>query len=181
MNPVIKNTMIVVGTAAAFLALYNLNSYLFSNFEFSHRANWIFLPSGLRLLLVLLFVEYGAIGIALGTFMVDVTSPVKQDEVTLWVSALIHGGSPLLSRWICIKTFDLDVHMRNLSAATLLKMTLIFATVSPILHQSWYNFRGYSVAFVSGTLVMAVGDVLGVLIVLYCAMLCIKLFDLVKK
>jgi hypothetical protein len=180
MNPILKNATIVAGTAVAFLAFYYLNNLLFSSLAFSQQANWIFLPSGLRFLIVLIFAEYGALGIAIGAFFIDFNY-IRLDDLTLVGSALIHGISPLLSRWICIKTFDLEVNLRHISAVMLLKMTLVFALISPVLHQSWYAFRGYSIDFVKDTLVMGIGDILGVLIVLYVATLTIKLVDFFRS
>ena len=180
MNLILKNATIVTVTAVAFLAFYYLNELLFSSLEFSQRVNWIFLPSGLRFLFVLIFAEYGALGIALGTFAIDFQHD-RLDDMTLLGSAIIHGLAPLLSRWICIKTFDLEINLRHISAVMLLKMALVFAIISPVLHQSWYAFRGYSLDFVKETLVMGIGDILGVLIVLYVATLTIKLLEFFRS
>ena len=58
-----KYAGIIVATAVAYFSLFQLNSYFFSSSGFSEGVNWIFLPSGLRLVFILLFVESGAVGI----------------------------------------------------------------------------------------------------------------------
>ena len=46
-----------------FVEFFRLNDWLFSALEHTHGVNWIFLPAGFRILLVLVFGMPGALGI----------------------------------------------------------------------------------------------------------------------
>ena len=61
----------------------------------------------------------------------------------------------------------MDPNLRDLSASALLKIALVFSVVSPVMHQLWLTWRGETESFVQSTLVMAIGDLLGTLLVLY--------------
>ena len=45
--------LLVLACGIAYFYAFQLNSYWFDWIEFSHGVNWIFIPSGLRLLFVL--------------------------------------------------------------------------------------------------------------------------------
>jgi glucose-6-phosphate-specific signal transduction histidine kinase len=51
----------------SYLSTYQLSSL----FEFSHATSWVYLPSGVRLLLVLVLMESGAWAIMLGTLGIE--------------------------------------------------------------------------------------------------------------
>lgn len=89
---------IVVLTAAAYVALFEINSLLFSGLSFSANADWIYLPSGLRLGFVLVFGVWGALGIAMASIGTNLLHYPSGDAATLVVAGLISGLSPLLAR-----------------------------------------------------------------------------------
>ena len=59
----IKNFSVVLISALVYLLFFYLNKLFFGIYEFSYGVNWIFIPSGIQLLLVLVAGVYGAIGI----------------------------------------------------------------------------------------------------------------------
>lgn len=160
-------TLIVGVTALFYVALFLLNSFVFSNFDFSAGVNWVFLPSGLRLVAVLLFDKWGALGIVLGSLMLAFHDARLTDPVTVGVAACISGLAPLLAREICLGLTDLDVDLKALTALSLVRITLIFSAVSAGLHQSWYAWRGVSDNALISVLVMFSGDMAGAMLVLY--------------
>lgn len=162
-----KNISIAVATAIAYVLLFELNNYLFSSFAFSKGVDWIFLPSGLRLAFILIFVEWGAVGIVLASFAISFGFYFNGDVVTALGAGVISGTSPLLARLICIDKLKLNVDLASLTPTTLLKVAVVFAVLSPVMHQLWFTFRGHTVDFISSTAVMAVGDLTGTLVVLY--------------
>lgn len=164
-----KNLLVVGVTAVLYFLLYGLNSVLFSSLSFSAGVNWIFLPSGLRLAFILVFGIWGAIGIALASFAIHLLFYFEGSLVTAIGTALISGFAPLLARSICVDLIKLDVELKNLTAGTLLKVAVIFAVLSPVLHQAWFTLRGQTENFVNSTAVMAAGDLTGTLLVLYLA------------
>jgi hypothetical protein len=164
-----KNALLVGLTAIAYFGLFELNALLFASISFSMGVNWIFLPSGLRLAFILVFGVWGAIGIALASFVINLLFYFDGSFVTPIGAGLISGFAPLLARSICADLFKLELDLKNLTAGTLLKVAVVFALLSPVLHQSWFTLRGHTENFISSTAVMAVGDLTGTLLVLYAA------------
>jgi len=162
-----KITLVIAMTASAYLLLFGLNDYLFSFLGYSNGVTWIFLPSGLRLMFVLLFVEWGAVGIALASMTVSYLFQFEGNLLTLLGAGVISGFAPWLARRISIDKLDLDVNLKDLTAVTLIRISVLFAVLSAVLHQFWYTWRGQTESFVKSTAVMAIGDLAGTIVVLY--------------
>ena len=168
-------TLIVGVTALFYVALFLLNDFAFSAFDFSAGVNWVFLPSGMRLVTVLLFDKWGALGIVLGSLMLAFHDSRLTDPVTVAVAACISGLAPLLAREICLSLTDLDVDLKALTAISLVRIALIFSALSAGLHQSWYAWRGVSDQALASVLVMFSGDMLGTMLVLYAGKMMLSL------
>jgi hypothetical protein len=165
-----RNVWAVLGTSLVYCGTFVLNSYLFSVLSYSAGTNWIFLPSGVRLFAILLFALWGALGVILGELGVVLSQTgVTSDPGTVVGAVCLSGLAPLLARQICIGFSQIDAEFRRMSPSVLLQVATIFAATSASLHQIWFVWRGISDDFVSGLLVMFIGDVLGTLIVLYAA------------
>lgn len=160
---------VVLVTAFFYTALFEVNHFFFSSFSFSKGVDWIYLPSGLRLVFILVFGVWGALGIVLSSAAISLDYYFKGDYQVALLTGLISGLSPLLARKLCIDFIKLDVNLEQLNAPTLLKISAIFAVVSPVIHQLWFAARGQTQDFISSTAVMALGDFMGTIIVLYCA------------
>lgn len=158
---------IVALTSLAYLATFELNNALFSNTQFSSGTHYVFLPSGLRLAFVLVFIEQGAIGIACGTARIAYQGMQAPGFVAVAMPALISGFSPWLARLICVDKLGLEVALTRISALTLIKCAGTFAITSAVLHQVWYFWQGQTANFLQSTAVMAVGDLTGTILVLY--------------
>ncbi len=170
----VRKTLVVLGTAAAFVALFELNNFLFSAFVFSKGVGWIFLPSGLRLAFILVFGEWGALGIVLASMGIGYEQHYHDDALNALVAGVISGASPLLARQFCADFLGLNTNLERLTAASLLKVAVVFATLSSLLHQIWYVAHGQTQDFFSSLAVMAFGDFTGTLIVLYLARLALQ-------
>lgn len=162
-----RNAAVVIATSVAYYALYELNTYVFSILHYSHSAAWIFLPSGLRLIYVLVFGGWGALGIAIGSVAIALEGKVLDDTISLIGYVVLASLGPLLARWFCQMKYRLDDNLENLSGITLIKMCAIFAVISPLLHFAWLYFRGYTNNLLGNVLVMAVGDFTGAVVLLY--------------
>ncbi len=158
-----------MATAVAYFSLFQLNSYFFSSSGFSEGVNWIFLPSGLRLVFILLFVESGAVGIMAASVFISYFYQFEGNLLTIAGAGFLSGFAPWLARLICIDRFNLDVDLKNLTPATLFKIAVLFSVLSSVLHQLWYILRGVTENFVNSATVMALGDLLGTVVVLYAA------------
>ena len=167
--------LLVLGCAIAYFYAFKLNAYWFDWFEFSRGVNWIFIPSGLRLLLVLVFVQTGAIGIVLSSIAINYSLGDANAHFFNLVTGLISGASPYLARHLSIQWFGLDRHLGNLNARTFFKLSILFAIVNALAHQLWYFWIGHTENFIASTFAMAVGDWCGTVLVLATASLAIKL------
>ncbi len=152
-------------SAASFYLLFQLNNLLFEQLDYAHGVSWLFLPSGLRLGLVLLFGLQGALGVVLGSLLIGIGNGLSGIELVL--TSLISGLAPWLARWVSLRIFLLRSDLSNLGAVMLLKMALVFALVSAAGHQLLYLNLGLSESFLKNTSVMALGDLAGTLVVLY--------------
>ncbi len=164
-----RNLLVVLGTACAYGLLFELNRVLFSSFAFSSSVDWIFLPSGLRLAFILVFVQWGAVGVAIASALLTYFFQTDESIVNALLTGAISGLGPLLARQVCIDLLKLDAHLRDLNTATLIKTAAVFALFSSLLHQVWYTWIGQTSRFIDATIAMATGDFLGTVIVLYAA------------
>lgn len=171
-----EKALVIALTALTYTALYLLNAKLDAFFSVSEHVSWIYMPSGLMLFFVLLFMELGAVGIVLASLWISSHYLTSNDWFVLIGGSLISGFAPLLARKICIDKLQLDMNLSNLTAGTLLKVAAIFSVMSAVLHQLLFTWRALTTDFVGQTAVMAVGNFTGTLIVLYIAKLALHYF-----
>jgi len=158
---------VVVGVSACIYYLSLLiNEWIWGDPGFSFDVHWVFFPSGIRFVLVLLALESGALGIALGGILW-----IYQDHPDLGIQfALITGClaglSPLMARQLSIIFLGLDRAFKEVSPKTLLKISLLFATLSALLHQLWFYTLGLTDNLALSFGAMALSNWAGTLLVL---------------
>lgn len=159
----------VVGTFSAYIALFTLNDFLFGSLGFSEGVSWIYLPSGFRLMFILIFAEWGAVGIVLASVYVSGLFHFNGDQASILGAGFISGFSPLLARYVCHDKLGMDLELRNLTTHKLIAVSALFALMSALMHQVFYAWRGHTENFIASTAVMAIGDFVGTIIMLYIA------------
>ena len=162
-----RTGLIVLGSGIAYLLAYFFNEYALAFTRFSDGVNWVYLPSGLRLTLVLIFGWPAALGIAWSSVALAAWPMAVSALPQALVTGLISGFAPWLAllaseRWLLPRQ-DLD----GLQARSLLTLALVFALVSAGLHQAWYGWIKPSPEWLYGFAVMTLGDLVGSVIVLY--------------
>jgi hypothetical protein len=161
-------SLAVAGTAVAYFALSRLNHYVFLALSISPDGDWLFLPSGVCLFAVLLFVHWGALGVVLGSFAFALCEPgLDLEPATRAVSMCLSGLAPLVARQICIGVNKLKADLAGLSSTDLVYTTLAFSAVNAALQQSWLAMRGQAPDFLASLLAMFTGYAVGTLMVLY--------------
>jgi hypothetical protein len=160
----------------AYFYAFQLNVHWFEWMEFSHGANWVYLPSGLRLLFVLVLLRAGAIGIALGSVVVNYSFGNPDAHVFNIVTGLISGASPYIARELAVLWFRLDQQLANVSGRMFFKLSVLFAAVNSLTHQLWFFWEGHTQNFLASAAAMAVGDWTGTVLVLATASFAIKAF-----
>jgi hypothetical protein len=101
----------VAGSALAFFLLCKLNDWLFQALAYAQGVSWVFLPSGLRLALVLMFGGAGAVGLVIGSLFVGLDR--DQPLAVTVAAALLSGLAPWLARWVCLSTLGLRSSLRK--------------------------------------------------------------------
>jgi hypothetical protein len=173
--------LLVLICAVAYFYAFKLNLYWFDWIEFSHGANWVYIPSGLRLLFVLIMPRLGAIGVALSSIAVNYSYGDTDAHVFNIVTGVMSGMSPYIARYLARRWLNLDPLLVNLTGRDFFKISVLFAVVNALLHQLWYFWMDKTQDFLASMLAMAVGDWFGTVLVLATASLGIQIFKLTQN
>jgi hypothetical protein len=162
----IKKSLVVGVSAGIYYLSLLMNEWFLGDAEFSFNVHWVFFPIGIRFILFLLALESGALGIALGGILwVHQDHPELGLEFAL-ITGCLAGLSPLLARQLSVFFLGLDREFKVVSPQTLLKISLLFATLSALLHQIWFYTQGLTENFAFSFCVMALSNWAGTLLVL---------------
>ena len=157
----------VVATAVAYWLAFQFNEHVLFFTRFEDGVNWVYLPSGLRLTLVLVFGWPAAFGIACASvFLAAAPHPWSALPHAL-VTGLISGFAPLLALLLSRRWLLLREDLNGLDGRSLLLLAAVFAVTSAALHQLWYAWPHPSPDPFYSFAVMSLGDLAGSLIVLY--------------
>ena len=164
----LERALMVVVSAFLFVEFFRLNEYLFAALQHTQSINWVFLPAGFRVLLVLVLGLHGALGIALGSLWLNLERFEQSSLVFSTLVCLASGLAPWLVKFAMEKSELLDRQLMNINSARLLQYVLVYAGVNALAHQA--IFWGFAVQDTQPWIdvwPMFVGDTLGALIVLY--------------
>jgi len=164
---ILKKIILVLASALAYYLIFYLNKLFFGIYEFSYGVNWIFIPSGIQLLLVLVAGIEGALGVVLASFFIGLENYYLISIFFTFITALISGGSPLLARKICFDFLGMDKDLQNINFKMIVHMSLIFGLISASLHQLWFFYNSKSDEFLNNLFVMFAGNIFGTVIVLF--------------
>lgn len=167
-------TLLAIVCGIVYFYAFKLNAYCFDKLEFSYGTNWVFIPSGLRLLFVLILLRTGAMGIVMGSMAVNYNIGDPEAHVFNFITSLISGASPFLARHIAVTWLKLDTELSNLNARAFFKISILFAAVNGIAHQLWFFWDGETQDFITSSVAMAIGDWFGTVLVLAAVTLLIK-------
>lgn len=163
-----KRLFIITATAIAYFLLDWLNTLLFEELEYSYSVHWVYLPSGLRMALILVFAANGAIGVTLASTLFTYFLPNFDGNYwTLAVTGLIMGLVPLWTRYIAVDWLKLNSELTNLNAIKLFQISVLFAVIPPIVQQLWFFHSEMTENFLMSTAVMIIGDWVGIVFFLY--------------
>lgn len=165
----------VVATMVMFIATVAINETLFMHLVFVDGISWIYLPAGVRLLSTLLFAETGAIGLLLASWLVCFFYYFPNDPVRSFMGGILAAAAPYGVYLAMRRCYGLQASLANLSGPRLLACALMFSIASPLLHHAWFALHEPRPDLIDSLLVMATGDLLGILIVLYTARFFLRL------
>lgn len=155
-------------SASLFTGFFQVNALIFSHLEFSQGVNWLFLPAGFRVLLVLTMGLPGCLGIFLGNLFLDQDHLRHGHTSITLMTAAISGFTPWLVMKAMIKLHLLNEHLQDLTHQQLLQFTLLYAVANAVLHQWLWSINPEHLHNVWVEIwPMFIGDALGALIVIY--------------
>jgi hypothetical protein len=163
-----EKTALTLLSAVLFVSFFELNGWMFGFFEYSVGINWVFLPAGFRIILVLVLGLPGALGIIWGTWFIDSALFNSETGVLAFMTGLVSGLTP----WLVMKYLQrrqwLSPQLHALTASKLLNITLIFSAASALAHQLvWWLLDRPELNIWVDIWPMFLGNVLGALLMLY--------------
>ncbi len=157
----------ILGTVAAFVLSLWINQEVFTHSEFVRGVNWIYLPSGVRLLATLLLGVDGAIGLLVASWLVDFLYFFPGDPVRSIAGGIIATVAPYAVYRVARERYGLRASLTNLTPHRLLMLALAFSLANPLLTNLWLALNGNAARIGARFLAMLVGDLSGAVIVLY--------------
>jgi hypothetical protein len=157
----------ITGVVVVYLLSLWLNEEIFRHTEFLRGVNWIYLPTGIRLLSTLLLGADGAIGLLVSGLIVDFAYYFPHDPVRAIVGAIISAAGPYAVYRLALERYDLKASLSNLTPRRLLVLGVAVATANSVLHHIWFALTGDMQNFIERFFMMYLGDLLGALIMLY--------------
>ncbi len=154
----------MIACALIYTLLFYANDWLTAFLEVAPGVNWIYLPAGLRLFLVLIFSLSGALGIAIASTLITFGRDLGDDMISILGIGLISGFSPYLARLLVIRNLRINPDLSNLNIQMIAISVLIFAALSTGLHQVWFVLMDIPSGSPSNAIAMLIGDILGALL-----------------
>ena len=164
-----STSLFLIGTALSALlysALFFINDRLTEVLKYDLGVSWIYLPAGLRLLLILIFGLAGAIGIAVASFAISYYGVFPPDLLTCIGIGLISGFAPLLAKWVVTANVNINNDLSNLSLQKIVFCVVAYAFMSAGLHQWWFVLRDLESGSLGHFLVMFIGDIVGAILLI---------------
>lgn len=160
-----QSSLIIASTALAWMVVFDLNTWLFSQAALTDRASWIFLPAALRIIFILLFQGRGAVGLIFGAYLtLPHTNPNDFSyEILLAVSS---GLAPLAAVVFCQRFFTVHSELEGLNGWHIIVLSIASATANAIILNTLFAMIGRQVASLEAIAAVFAGDVLGAAIVI---------------
>lgn len=163
-----EKAVLTAVSAILFFGFFQFNHWLFSNLEYRHGVNWVFLPAGFRVILVLIMGLPGSLGIMLGTWFIDRELFNGASISLAFMNGVVSGFTPLLVLKALNKRSGMGTQLQHLTAPQLLNLTLIFAAANALTHHLvWMLIGRVDVNIWVDIWPMFIGDASGALLMLY--------------
>lgn len=157
----------VAASLLFYLMLARLQDWVFPNVEFVRGVGWVYLPAGARLLCPLLLGLPGAVGVLLASWCECFFHLYPDDPLRSLAGGVSSALAPYLVYLFAVHVLGMRAALTNLTSRRLLLLVPLFGVASPLMHHLWFWLHGDPVDLAQGVAVMAAGDMLGALVVLY--------------
>ncbi len=167
MSQIVLQLLMIALSSVFFLILWHVNGWLFNQLEWIVGVHWIYLPAGARLLCVLLFRTPGAIGVGLGSWLAGTYHLANSDPVYTLIISFLSAFSPYLVYLTLNIRHNFSASLAGLTPVLLLQCCFLLSIISACLHHVWFVFYGHADTSWHSLLVMAMGDFIGAILLLY--------------
>lgn len=157
----------VPAIALLWVGLYHLNGWIFSAFEETGTANWIFLPAALRLIAVLVAGWRGVLGLWFGTMASNASvfdDPWSEESLG---AATVSALAPWLAVAMTRGRLDLRTDLSGLDGFDLMLLSVVCAICSALVHSAYLQWLGFDLATAGSPVTMFIGNVVGTCLALY--------------
>lgn len=170
--------MLVVISAMSWAAFAYIYSFGFESVKEAPGVHLIYLPAGLRLLILLLFGVWGAIGISIAHPIVDYTQYESPNVALVTAQALISGFGGLFVLNMFQRLFGISPNLDGIRARHLPLLSLKMAIALPLLFSlALVVFDGRPVSEVEANFwAMLLGDFLGCFLFIAAVLLLIRAY-----
>ena len=160
--------LLVMTSAVLWIASSAANTYLMSFAGFAQGIDLIYLPAGFRLLIVLLFGVWGALGIVLANPFLYLAEFGDGSAIQVIVNSLICGFAPFFAVKAFCRAADIEASLLQLKPIHLPLLALAVSVVTPVLLNVNFVVAGLKPmnAFMVNVAAMAAGDFLGCLLLI---------------
>lgn len=150
----------------AYGLIYSLNNALTGFLYLMPGAHLVHIPSGVKLLLVLVGGPAAALGIALVSVASSLFFMFPGEVALSLVLATVNGAAPLWARKLLANRSAGTADLSRLTVVKFLQLGLLFACLNTSLNQGVLYWGGMTDNFAGGLAVMFIGDLTGCYIVM---------------
>jgi hypothetical protein len=143
------------------------NHYVTESLYFETGAHLIHVPSGVRMVIVLVAGFLGSVAIALASFPYAYWYLFNEDLLVATTVSITTGLIPLTTFFLVKRFIDWQSDFADLTLPKLVILAIAYAITNATIQQSIYHLFDLAARPLNAWLVMFTGDILGIFIVLY--------------
>jgi hypothetical protein len=172
---------IIIITAFSYCVIFIFNDFIFEKFYLDQYLSLVFLPSGARIFISMVFESNGAIGLTLGSLLVSIFYIHEPSTAVIIGNAVASCVGAFAARELCVRILDLEVYLHQITLKQIMWVSIIFSVINSLLHQSIFYFLEKSDNFFLNSGKMLVGDLSGALIFLMLIRLFMQAYFYINK
>ena len=163
---ILQNKLLTfVFVIGVYLPIHFINNYLTEFLLLIPGAHLVHIPSGFKLLFVLVASWIGALGIGFAALCASLFYSFPDQYLLSLELAIVNGIAPLIARIFLVHNYAMHENLAGITSRQLLVLGLVFALLNSGLNQVVLFWNGVNTNFSDGILVMFIGDITGAYIV----------------
>lgn len=168
--------IIVVCSALAWIGAYMIQNRFLPFFSHSPGIDLLFIPSGVRLIAIMIGGIWAAVGVSLGSLFLTGPEFHTMQAGTILAIAACSWFGPYLALRVSLRATGVEPGLKQLSPGLLPVISLGVAVGSSLQHNLVFGLLGLEQwsGFADNVLAMAIGDFLGILLAVVIAFLILR-------